>query len=65
MPHEDYEPQAPVVGIGTTFDISGSKAKVVGITKQGVQVQVEGQSRTHNVDFAMIEHAVTSSEEEG
>jgi hypothetical protein len=62
MAHEERVAQEPIVRLGTTFDICGKKAAVVGFTKTGVRCRVEGEKREHTIDFAMIETALTQQE---
>ena len=56
--HEDNV-QEPLVRLGTTFDISGNQATVVGFTKRGVRLKIAGRKEElPPVEFAMIEKAV-------
>ena len=58
---KEIHSEKPIVGIGTTFDVSGHKAKVVAITKEGIQVtipNVTNDSHPMIVDFKEIEKAV-------
>ena len=52
------EPQEPIVCVGTTFDVSGHKATVIAITKDGVQVKMPDVYQPMMVDFDKIEEAV-------
>jgi hypothetical protein len=58
MSREDDVAQEPVVRLGTTFDIGGRKATVVGFSKKGVQCTVEGVKANPTIDFKMIETAL-------
>ena len=60
----DNEPQEPIVRMGTTFDIAGHTATVVGFAKDGVQCRVEGEKRVHTIPFAQIEEAAKQRDEE-
>ena len=55
---KEIHSEQPIVGIGTTFDVSGHKAKVVAITKEGVQVTIPDVHHPMMVDFEQIELAV-------
>lgn len=61
MSHEDNVAQEPIVRLGTTFDIAGSKAVVTAITKTGVRCKVEGLKAEPTIDFAMIERAAVQA----
>ena len=51
----------PLVGIGTTFDVSGHQAEVTAIKRDGVEVvlkNVPSMTRPMMVDFEHIEKAL-------
>ena len=51
----------PLVGIGTFFDVSGHKARVTAIKKDGVEVVLENvpsMTQPMMVDFEQIEKAL-------
>ena len=53
----------PIVGVGTEFDISGHKARVTYITRDGVACQI-GKDRKFVVPFDQVETAVEKAEKE-
>ena len=55
---KDSNAQVPLVGVGTTFDVSGHTAKCVAIKREGVQITLPGVPHPMMVDFDKIEQAV-------
>ena len=53
---------SPIIGIGSTVEASGHDAKVVGITKEGVELAVEGRLVT--VPLKTIEEAWVKTRKE-
>jgi len=51
--------QEPLVQLGTTFEVSGHKARVTGIAKSGVTATLEG-GREIEMDLDKVEEAVTN-----
>jgi Flp pilus assembly protein CpaB len=55
---KEKESQVPIVGIGTTFDVSGHQAKCVAITKNGIKIVLPDSTDSLTVEFKQIEQAV-------
>ena len=55
---KDKEIQVPIVGVGTTFDVSGHQAKCVAIKREGVEIAMPDVPHPVLVDFDKIEQAV-------
>ena len=51
--------QAPIVGVGTTFDVSGHTATCIAIKREGVEITIPGVDKPVIVDFSAIEQAVS------
>ncbi len=50
--------QEPLVKLGTTFEVSGHRARVTGIAQSGVTATLE-DGRKIEVDLEKVEEAVT------